>query len=492
VELHWVDGTVDVRCPVCGRTSGQQRLASAAIDWRDDPVEIARCGDCGAVVMSAVLPPSSYSEAAWDLYVEQIAGIETIDAALAKLRAPAGANVLDIGCGYGFSLDMANRCFGWRGIGLDPSIAAERGRRELQLDIRDGTLDDAFEPDERFDVILAIEVLEHVDDPRSFLESVRRRLAPDGVLLLTTPDASCVRPETPMTTLYPALSIGGHQFLVDEHGLRALLERSGFVAQVEREQATLWGLGAPTAAALRSTDLHAPTDMLGLVDYCESRGEEAPSGSALAVGMASRHLKFAMAANAFRRAVAGLPRLRVALRERYGMDLDDPASVLTHTDPPAVLVVADYYVGLLALLLDRDLARAAQHFAAAAAVSKSQYAMFGVYRDPESPALEIQALSYRVEILARCDPAAAPAALADLEQAAERTGTDEHEIARARARAVHALATTWQSRLRFGVGRRKRATEHRFRHWQRKVQQRRARRRRAPDASRGHSSRGHS
>ena len=296
MDLRWLEGVVDVRCPVCGRVSSQERLAVADVDWRDEPVEIARCGDCGAVVMGAVLPPSRYTESNWDWYVEHIAGLEAIDAALAKVGAGAGARVLDIGCGYGFSLDMACTRFGWQGIGLDPSIAAERGRRELGLDIRGGTLDDAFEPEERFDVILAIEVLEHVADPRAFLASVLRRLAPDGVVLLSTPDASVVRPETPMTALYPALSVGGHEFLVDEDGLRRLLEGAGFVADVRREATTVWGFGARSADALRSMHPDVSTDMLGLVDYCEARGDAAPAGSALALGMATRHLKFATAA----------------------------------------------------------------------------------------------------------------------------------------------------------------------------------------------------
>ena len=96
--------------------------------------------------------------------------------------------MLDVGCGYGFGLDIAQTLFGWKGIGLDPSVAAERGRSELKLDIRPGTLDDAFEPSETFDVIFASEVIEHVPDPRQFLISVEQRLSDQGIFVMSTPD----------------------------------------------------------------------------------------------------------------------------------------------------------------------------------------------------------------------------------------------------------------------------------------------------------------
>jgi hypothetical protein len=191
-----------------------------------------------------------------------------------------------------------------------------------------------------------------------------------------------------------------------------------------------------------------------------------------------------MAANTLRKAAAGLPRLRVVLRDRHGVELDDPLSVGAMDDPPAVLVVAHFYVGLLALLRDNEPARAADHFAAAAAVAKRQFTIFGVYRDPESPELELQALSYRVSALARCAPEAVPAAIDDLEAAVERIGRDSTGVDRLRALPVPGIAGTWRRRVRFALGRRQRATASLLTHWQRVAQQRRAGRRRAPDAER--------
>jgi 2-polyprenyl-3-methyl-5-hydroxy-6-metoxy-1,4-benzoquinol methylase len=230
VELRWVTGRTDVRCPVCGRAHDQELRALARVAWTDDEVEIAACDGCGAIVLGAVMPPSQYDAGDLDRYIESYASVEAIAGMLATVGAPSGARMLDIGCGYGFGLDVARALFGWTVTGADPSAAAARGRSELGLDIRPGLIDDTavFSPDERFDVVFASEVLEHVPDPRAFLAVIRDRLAPGGVLALTTPDASVVRPDTPAGTLYAVLSIGAHEFLVDADGLERLLRGAGF------------------------------------------------------------------------------------------------------------------------------------------------------------------------------------------------------------------------------------------------------------------------
>jgi SAM-dependent methyltransferase len=46
----------------------------------------------------------------------------------------------------------------------------------------------AFRSDERFDVIVASEVIEHVLDPDALLANVVRHLAPDGLVIVTTPN----------------------------------------------------------------------------------------------------------------------------------------------------------------------------------------------------------------------------------------------------------------------------------------------------------------
>src|SRR4030095_13535602 len=113
-----------------------------------------RCDDCASVLLSAVIPvDDAYTGEHWDWdqYVEHTAAIEVIANTLARVDAPRGARLLDLGCGFGFGLDLGEQLFGWRGLGLDPSPAARLGAEELGLDIRPAPLLPLLHPRARAD-----------------------------------------------------------------------------------------------------------------------------------------------------------------------------------------------------------------------------------------------------------------------------------------------------------------------------------------------------
>src|SRR5262249_2394710 len=71
--------------------------------------------------------------------------------------------VLDIGAAAGFVLKGFTEC-GWSGVGLEPNAEmAGYGRKELALDIREGTLEDA-DLSGRFDLITMLQVVAHLTD----------------------------------------------------------------------------------------------------------------------------------------------------------------------------------------------------------------------------------------------------------------------------------------------------------------------------------------
>lgn len=105
---------------------------------------------------------------------------------LAQIRA--GEKVLDIGSGRGwFCLHAASR--GAEVTALDLSEA--NLERIKQMDSRINTLlADAAEPDgllEKYDLLVALEVLEHIVDPAKALEHWKNLLKPGGRLLITVP-----------------------------------------------------------------------------------------------------------------------------------------------------------------------------------------------------------------------------------------------------------------------------------------------------------------
>ena len=108
-------------------------------------------------------------------------------------RTPlAGKRALDVGCGAGLLTEPLAR-LGAAVIGVDASpevIAVARDHAErmgLKIDYRAG---DVQELDGQFDLVTAMEVIEHVADPAAFVKALAKRLAPDGLLVMSTPNAT--------------------------------------------------------------------------------------------------------------------------------------------------------------------------------------------------------------------------------------------------------------------------------------------------------------
>ncbi|MBI3345605.1 MAG: bifunctional 2-polyprenyl-6-hydroxyphenol methylase/3-demethylubiquinol 3-O-methyltransferase UbiG [Burkholderiales bacterium] len=99
-------------------------------------------------------------------------------------------SLLDVGCGGGLMAEPLARD-GLQVVGIDASAgnigAARRHAGKLQqLDYRVGEPTVALRPDERFDIVLALEVVEHVDDVPAFLAQVADHVAPGGLLIAST------------------------------------------------------------------------------------------------------------------------------------------------------------------------------------------------------------------------------------------------------------------------------------------------------------------
>jgi 2-polyprenyl-3-methyl-5-hydroxy-6-metoxy-1,4-benzoquinol methylase len=97
--------------------------------------------------------------------------------------------LLDVGCGAGFFLDAARaRGFEVSGVDLSP-VPAAFAREQLALDVAVGSLYGYGAPDGAFDVVTIFQTIEHDPDPAALAGELFRMLAPDGVLMVTTPAA---------------------------------------------------------------------------------------------------------------------------------------------------------------------------------------------------------------------------------------------------------------------------------------------------------------
>jgi 2-polyprenyl-6-hydroxyphenyl methylase/3-demethylubiquinone-9 3-methyltransferase len=108
-------------------------------------------------------------------------------------RTPLAAKTaLDVGCGAGLLAEPLTR-LGATVTGLDASpqlvaVAQEHARAGgLDIDYRAGELS---ELEGEFDLITCMEVIEHVAEPAAFVGALAKRLAPEGLLVLSTPNAT--------------------------------------------------------------------------------------------------------------------------------------------------------------------------------------------------------------------------------------------------------------------------------------------------------------
>ena len=110
------------------------------------------------------------------------------------LKPLAGRSAADVGCGAGLLAEPLAR-LGAAVTAVDAApenIAAARAHaagQGLEIDYRVGGVESLDGP---FDLVTCLEVVEHVAEPRGFIQGLARILAPGGLLVLSTPNRTAL------------------------------------------------------------------------------------------------------------------------------------------------------------------------------------------------------------------------------------------------------------------------------------------------------------
>lgn len=199
-------------CPVC--QSATFSIGSKRSSWSDRTFTLRRCTSCAFVFVENprtdyddLYDEAYYSGRGADPLVDYVDEIEHRDSTIRQYEwrgiyrlvsslVPTDSSTrwLDYGCGMGGLVEFVQQ----QGVGH--AVGFDQGWCQSHLTERDIphlSVDDVESPTELFDVVTAIEVIEHTRDPVGELIKIRSLLRPGGLLFLTTGNAAPYRKNVP-------------------------------------------------------------------------------------------------------------------------------------------------------------------------------------------------------------------------------------------------------------------------------------------------------
>lgn len=96
-------------------------------------------------------------------------------------------NILDVGCGTGTTLNSLRQLGCTNLQGVDDSVTAIEYCNDKTLPVQQANVYELPFSDNSFDIILAMDVMEHVPNEQRALNEIKRVLKDDGLLLITVP-----------------------------------------------------------------------------------------------------------------------------------------------------------------------------------------------------------------------------------------------------------------------------------------------------------------
>jgi SAM-dependent methyltransferase len=159
--------------------------------------------------------------------------------------APPHPRILDVGCGTGHTTASLQR-FG-PVLGVDMGNAALLHAQARKVDVARSSAARLPVAHGSIDLVVALDVLEHLDDDGAAAREMLESLAPGGLLVATVPAYA---------SLWSSHDVAlGHRRRYRRRQLRELLESAGF--EIERCSYVMWA-PLPFAAALRLAERFAP------------------------------------------------------------------------------------------------------------------------------------------------------------------------------------------------------------------------------------------
>ena len=231
-----------VVCNFCGSSSLPPRYRKKG-HLTGRMFTIVQCAGCGLVFVNPRLTEEkikglydrAYFEGqgfdpfiALEEVTQKVAGARRALDRIVAVKSPP-ADVLEVGPGGGHFLRMAGER-GFRTTGLELSGYAADRLLQQELHILQGTFENASIPDQTYDVVVAVEVIEHLPDPRTFFREVARILRPGGLFYYETGDIDCEQARQQGAD-WDYIRPEGHLYYFSPRTLGRYLRATGFLLQ---------------------------------------------------------------------------------------------------------------------------------------------------------------------------------------------------------------------------------------------------------------------
>lgn len=138
-----------------------------------------------------------------------------------------GKKILDVGCSYGFFLDVAEKS-GWDAYGCELSKKQCQFAAKSHKNVHNKELDKCPFKKNYFDVITLYDVIEHVTDPSHLLKNCNNLLKKKGIIVICTPDVSSFVARA--MGKYWLQYVRMHIYYFSPKTLGKMLEKTGFKA----------------------------------------------------------------------------------------------------------------------------------------------------------------------------------------------------------------------------------------------------------------------
>lgn len=211
-------------CPICGN----KKLNPYKIGT---DFELSKCAKC-KLVFSPVVPTDEELSKYYEKYayegVSELSPITTIRFRewLKKFERFRKLNkILDVGCGRGEFLEEAQK-FGWNVTGSEYSETAVNILKAKNITVISGDIEE-YSTTDYFDVIVSIEVVEHLKNPLQNVNKMFSLLRPGGLLFLTTPNRKSLTGVI-IKSRWRVFEYPEHLFYFSCNSMNSMLVKTGF------------------------------------------------------------------------------------------------------------------------------------------------------------------------------------------------------------------------------------------------------------------------